>query len=74
MIWDCALILPVSIIALMSVNLFEANIRRDGSSRFAKRNQWGTFPSFSVGWLISEEKFYEKLGLAGYVQNQSIMG
>lgn len=41
--------------------LFEANIRRDGSSRFAKGNQWGTFPSFSVGWLISEENFMKNL-------------
>lgn len=42
--------------------LFEANIRRDGSSRFAKGNQWGTFPSFSGGWVISKEKFMENLG------------
>lgn len=41
--------------------LFEANIRRDGSSRFAKGNQWGTFPSFSLGWLISEENFMKNL-------------
>lgn len=41
--------------------LFEANIRRDGSSRFAKGNQWGTFPSFSVGWLISEENVMKNL-------------
>lgn len=41
--------------------LFEANIRRDGSSRFAKGNQWGTFPSFSVGWLVSEENFMKNL-------------
>jgi len=37
--------------------LFEANIRHDGSSRFAKGNQWGTFPSFSAGWRISQEAF-----------------
>ena len=41
--------------------LFEANIRRDGSSRFAKGNQWGTFPSFSVGWIVSEEGFMKDL-------------
>ncbi len=39
--------------------LFEANIRYDGSSRFGKDFRWGTFPSFSAGWLISEENFVE---------------
>lgn len=37
--------------------LFQANVRRDGSSRFYKDNRWGTFPSFSAGWVISEENF-----------------
>lgn len=37
--------------------LFEANFRYDGSSRFAKGNRWGIFPSFSVGWRLSEEDF-----------------
>lgn len=37
--------------------LFEANIRRDGSSRFKGKNQWATFPSFSVGWNITKESF-----------------
>ncbi len=41
--------------------LFEANIRRDGSSRFALGKQWGTFPSFSGGWLISKERFMANL-------------
>lgn len=37
--------------------LFEANFRYDGSSRFAKGNRWGIFPSFSAGWRLSEESF-----------------
>lgn len=37
--------------------LFEANIRYDGSSKFATGHKWGTFPSFSTGWRISEENF-----------------
>lgn len=41
--------------------LFEANVRYDGSSRFAKGNRWGVFPSMSAGWRISEEPFFEKL-------------
>jgi len=31
--------------------------RADGSSKFGKNNKWAYFPSASVGWLISEEKF-----------------
>jgi TonB-linked SusC/RagA family outer membrane protein len=41
--------------------LFEANVRYDGSSRFAKGHQYGLFPSFSAGWRISSEKFWESL-------------
>lgn len=37
--------------------LFNASIRRDGSSRFGQNNRWGTFPSASVGWRVSEEAF-----------------
>ena len=40
--------------------LFEANIRRDGSSRFRKGHQWKSFPSFSVGWNLAEENFMKK--------------
>lgn len=37
--------------------LFEANMRIDGTSRFAKDNRWGYFPSFSAGWNFSRESF-----------------
>ena len=37
--------------------LFETNVRSDGSSRFAAGHRWGTFPSFSAAWRISEEPF-----------------
>jgi TonB-linked SusC/RagA family outer membrane protein len=37
--------------------LFEANLRYDGSSRF-QNNKWGLFPSFSAGWILSEEEFF----------------
>lgn len=43
--------------------LFEANIRYDGSSRFAPENRWGAFPSFSAGWRLSEEGFMKDLDL-----------
>lgn len=38
--------------------LFAANIRRDGSSKFAPDQRWGTFPSVSAGWRISKENFF----------------
>ncbi len=37
--------------------LLEANVRVDGSSRFSDGNKYGTFPSFSAGWRVSEEPF-----------------
>ena len=39
--------------------MMTANIRADASSRFAENNQWGYFPSVSVGWKISEETFMD---------------
>ena len=35
-------------------------IRRDGSSRFGSNNQYGTFPSVSVGWRVTQESFMKK--------------
>ncbi|MDR2563073.1 MAG: TonB-dependent receptor [Prevotellaceae bacterium] len=43
--------------AYKSRYLFEFNMRYDGHSRFRKDNRWGTFPSVSAGWRISEENF-----------------
>ncbi len=37
--------------------LITALIRRDGSSRFGINNKFGTFPAFSLGWIVSEENF-----------------
>lgn len=39
--------------------LLTAIIRADGSSNFAKGHRWGYFPSVSVGWVLSNEKFME---------------
>ncbi|MEX0772228.1 MAG: TonB-dependent receptor [Balneolales bacterium] len=41
----------------------QANVRYDGSSRFADGNRWGLFPSFSAGWRISSEEFMQDLDL-----------
>lgn len=61
--------------------LFEANGRYDGSSKFASNNRWGFFPSFSLGWRISEENFFYNItwidelkirGSWGQIGNQDI--
>ena len=39
--------------------LFTGILRRDGVSRFSENNRYGTFPSVSVGWRLSEESFLE---------------
>ncbi|MGY6649717.1 SusC/RagA family TonB-linked outer membrane protein [Wenyingzhuangia sp. IMCC45574] len=41
--------------------LFSASARRDGSSRFAPENRYNIFPSYSVGWNISDETFWQPL-------------
>lgn len=40
--------------------LFNGTIRRDGSSRFAPGNRWGTFGSIGLGWVASEEDFFKE--------------
>ena len=37
----------------------EGSFRYDGSSKFAKNNRWGFFPSVSLGWRITEEPFFD---------------
>ncbi len=64
--------------------LLEANARYDGSSRFAKGNKYGFFPSVSAGWRISQESFMQPLtniinelkirGSWGQLGNQNIAG
>lgn len=41
--------------------LFNATLRRDGSGKYAKGYRWGTFPSVSAGWVVSNEPFMERL-------------
>ncbi|RHO74588.1 TonB-dependent receptor [Parabacteroides sp. AF48-14] len=43
--------------------LLEANVRLDGSSRFASGNRWGAFPAFSAGWRITEEEFMKNASI-----------
>lgn len=44
-------------LALSNKYILTATYRADGSSKFAKQNRWGYFPSFSVGWKLDKEKF-----------------
>lgn len=48
--------------------LLTATVRRDGSSRFGEGNKWGTFPSFSAAWRISEESWFKKSTLLGDIK------
>ncbi|PWK79706.1 TonB-linked SusC/RagA family outer membrane protein [Mucilaginibacter oryzae] len=50
--------------SFMDRYLLSATVRYDGSSRFGKNNKYGTFPSFSAGWRLSEEPFFKKLTTA----------
>lgn len=47
--------------SLMDRYLLEMNLRADASSRFHQNNRWGWFPSFSVGWRLSEEAFMKPI-------------
>lgn len=39
--------------------LISGTIRADGSSKFGSNSKWGVFPSLSVGWRVSDEKFFQ---------------
>lgn len=41
--------------------LLEGNVRRDGSSKFPKHLRWKTFPSFSAGWVFTNETFVQPI-------------
>ena len=45
--------------AYKSKYLFEANLRHDGNARYHRDYRWGTFPSFSAAWRITEESFMD---------------
>ena len=54
--------------------LFTAAIRRDGSSRFGSDNRYGTFPSASVGWVVSDEKFLEPIRAVSFAKIRASYG
>ena len=47
---------------LLDRYLLTATVRWDGSSKFAKDNRWGAFPSVALAWRASEEEFLKKIG------------
>ena len=54
--------------------LFEANVRRDASSRFADGFRTALFPSFSVGWRVSEEDFFPTNGFISNLKLRASWG
>ncbi len=50
--------------------MLQFTIRRDGSSRFGSNHKYGTFPSFSLGWNVTNEKFMEKT--RGWLTNMKL--
>jgi len=54
--------------------LFTASVRSDGSSRFGSNNRWGTFPSVSVGWLMSDENFMKNMKNVSFAKLRASYG
>lgn len=52
----------------------EVSIRRDGSSRFAKDDRWGTFWSAGASWIISKEKFMQNLSWVDFLKFRAAYG
>ncbi|MCK9410672.1 MAG: TonB-dependent receptor [Prolixibacteraceae bacterium] len=52
--------------------LLEANARYDGTSRFKQDNRWGFFPSFSLGWNVNRENFWQNI--SKYVNTFKVRG
>jgi TonB-linked SusC/RagA family outer membrane protein len=54
--------------------LLTAAIRSDGSSRFGTANRWGTFPSVSAGWVISDEDFLKSTPQVSFAKLRASYG
>ena len=54
--------------------LFTAAIRTDGSSRFGADNRWGTFPSVSAGWVLSDESFLKEVPAISFAKLRASYG
>ena len=54
--------------------LLQANVRADASSRFASQYRWGVFPSVSLGWVVSEEPWFNNNGFINYLKLRGSYG
>lgn len=55
--------------------LLQFTLRADASTSFAPENRWGYFPSLSLGWVISEERFFRKsLGVVNFLKLRGSVG
>jgi TonB-linked SusC/RagA family outer membrane protein len=54
--------------------LLTATLRRDGSSTFPKEERWGNFPSIGVGWVISEEGFFNSINFIDFLKAKASWG
>ncbi len=54
--------------------LVNATIRRDGSSRFAPANRWGTFGSVGLGWVVSDEAWFSKQRVVDFFKVRGAWG
>lgn len=54
--------------------LLTINFRRDGSSKFNSDIRWGNFPGISAGWRMSNESFWDNLGLSDLINEFKVRG
>jgi TonB-linked SusC/RagA family outer membrane protein len=54
--------------------LFTATMRRDGSSRFGGDRKWGNFPSFTGGWILSNESFFPQNNVLTFAKLRASYG
>ena len=54
--------------------LLNATVRRDGSSKFAPENRWGTFGSVGVGWVVSDENFFSDVDKINFLKLRAAWG
>ncbi|UZR97376.1 SusC/RagA family TonB-linked outer membrane protein [Chondrinema litorale] len=54
--------------------IISAAIRQDGSSKFGSDNRWGSFPSVSAGWVISDEAFMQSLTPVSFAKVRASYG
>lgn len=54
--------------------LLSGAIRRDGSSRFGSARRWGTFPSVSAGWIVSDEPFMASIPKVNFFKIRASYG